>query len=97
MSGYYLFRGGWPKPSHKAVSEAAILALTGTAVWLVNSTNPWALWAAPFGLAGQFFWIRDTRRNGEWGKFILSWFVAVAWLRGMCRLLGWPDPVGLIF
>ena len=97
MSGYFRFNGGWLRPSRKALSETAIAAFTGTAVWLVNCPEPWAPWAAPFGLVGQYFWIRDTRRNREWGKFCLSWFVAAAWLRGLCRLLGWPDPVSLIF
>ncbi|MCB2190333.1 MAG: hypothetical protein KQI62_02135 [Deltaproteobacteria bacterium] len=84
-------------PSRKAISETAILGLTGTAIWLANSGPAWALWAGPFGLASQYFWIRDTRRNREWGKFWLSWWFALAWFRALCKLLGWPDPVALVF
>lgn len=99
MSGYYHWppRLRWRRPSKKAVSETAIALLSGTSIWLVNSSPAWGPWAAPFGLASQYFWIRDTRRNREWGKFALSLWFTLAWLRGLCRLLGWPDPVALVF
>jgi len=94
MSGYFLFNGGWPLPSRKALSETAILLLSGAAIWLVNCGPAWAVWAPPLGLASQVFWLRDTRRNREWGKFVLSWWFTLAWLRGLCGSQGWPDPLG---
>uniref|UniRef100_A0A6H1ZVB9 Uncharacterized protein n=1 Tax=viral metagenome TaxID=1070528 RepID=A0A6H1ZVB9_9ZZZZ len=70
----------------KAFSEIAIMLLSGTSIWLVNSGPDIAPWAAPFGLASQFFWIRDTYRNKEWGKFVLSLWFTAAWCRGLYRL-----------
>ena len=98
MSGYYTLRPRpWRRPSKKAVSETLLFALSGAAIWLANCGPAWALWAGPFGLAGQYFWVRDTWRNGEWGKFALSWVFALAWYRALCKLLGWPDPVRLVW
>lgn len=97
MSGAQLFHGVWPRPSRKAVSEAAIFGLGGVSIFLVNNGPGWVDWASLFGLSSQVFWIRDTWRNREWGKFGLSLWFTFNWLRGLCRLLGWPDPVSLIF
>lgn len=69
---------------NNAVSEVAIMILSGVAITLVNSSVPGLVKLAPvFGLASQYFWLRDMWCIRAWGKFTLSiWFTA-AWAWGL--------------
>lgn len=64
--------------------QVAIACLGVTAVWLSQDSRPaWRKWACIFGLCGQPFWFYATWKAKQWGIFVLCFFYAISWARGL--------------
>ncbi len=63
----------------------AIIFLSGAlAIWFSQSANAVLVpWACIVGLIGQPFWFLSTRRNRQWGIFLLTVIYTGAWLFGL--------------
>lgn len=61
--------------------QAAILFLSGLAVWLTTRPNP-SLPGFAIGMAAQPLWIFETWQRGQWGMFALSLWFFIAYARG---------------
>ena len=65
--------------------EQILIACTGAvAIWLSqDARESWRKYACLFGMAGQPFWFYSAWQGEQWGIFILSFFYAWAWLKGV--------------
>ena len=69
--------------------QLAILILGAVGVGLMAISDDAARWGIAFVLAGQPFWIIETRRNRQWGMFALSIWFTLAWGFVAARMWGW--------
>lgn len=63
--------------------QAAIVLLSGAAIWLVGRPEDWRRWGYIVGLAGQPLWLWVTWREGQFGLFLLSLWWLYAWGQGV--------------
>jgi len=64
--------------------QAAILILSGLAIWLVtHKSASIRRWGYLAGLAGQPLWLITTYQHEQWGLVALSVWYTVAWGRGV--------------
>jgi hypothetical protein len=61
------------------------IALSGiVAIWLVQEPQSrWYRWGCLIGFLGQPLWFLTAWMNEQWGIFILCFFYAFAWYRGV--------------
>lgn len=61
------------------------IALTGViAIWLSQDSNPnRRKYACIFGMLGQPFWFYSAYIAEQWGIFILCFFYAFSWMKGV--------------
>ena len=66
------------------IIQAAILILSGAAIWLVGRKDGRVRrWGYVVGLISQPFWIVATIQAGQPGMFLLSVFYCGAWADGI--------------
>lgn len=66
------------------IVQAAILILSGAAIWLVGRRNIRVRrWGYVIGLISQPFWLYSSWKAGQWGIFALSAWYVWAWLNGI--------------
>ena len=65
--------------------QAAILALSMAAAWMVASDGEWHRWGFVVGLASQPLWLAAIWRARQWGMFALSIVYCGAWASGIAH------------
>ena len=65
------------------IAQIGIMCFGLTAVFLVARKDKWQRFGYIAGLAGQPFWFYTTWQAEQWGIFILSFFYAWAWAKGI--------------
>jgi predicted MFS family arabinose efflux permease len=64
------------------VSQAAILVLTSSSMWLI-AAPAFAWWGFALGLAAQPLWLASTWRARQWGMFANAVFYTGALVAGL--------------
>lgn len=67
-----------------SIDQIFLMIFGGLAIYLVNDKSPnLRKYACIFGLASQPFWLYASYKSQQWGVFIISFWYAFAWLRGV--------------
>jgi len=48
-----------------------------------------SMWGAVFGFISEYWWLRTTIRNKQWGLVFLCVVYTIFYAVGICRLIGW--------
>jgi len=73
--------------------EQIMIALTSViAIYLSQSNGEYTRYACLFGMAGQPFWFYSAYQAEQWGIFIICFFYALAWAKGIKTF--WLKPKG---
>lgn len=67
------------------LGQAAILVLSGAAIWLLAQPRPWSRWGCIAGLAAQPLWLHGTWQAQQWGMFTLSLWYTLVFAQGAYR------------
>lgn len=72
---------GWSR----AISQALIAVLGGTAIILASCDGPLRAWGFLLGLSSQPLWLVATWQARQWGMFFLSLWYCLGWGLGVWR------------
>ncbi len=66
------------------IPQTCIVVFGLTAIFLISCKDEKIRrWGYVSGLISQPFWSWSAYTNGQWGIFILSFFYAASWLKGI--------------